>query len=849
VTWSLKRAWKLAAVLGIWASVAAADPGEPALTGTIYDQSGGAVPGAAVRLQKDGTDVAHATSDVRGVFEFAGLPRGRYVLQVTLDGFETHTTEITTGARGAPLRVTLRIADLAEDVLVGAESAPTRADANRDAVSVGGEMLATLPALDDDPLAALAGFLDPGSVGSGGPMLVVDGAEASRVRVPPSAIAEVRINQNPYSAEYFRPGRGRVEIITKQADSEYHGSVNASLRDARLDAQDLFAAEKPRQQRRRFDGYLAGPVPGSAQTRFRLSLQRRDDDAQALVVAVGPQGEIRQNVPTPRTATELALRLDRSLGGRHSAWAEYALDDNTSRNQGVGGFALPDVATDEWWREHDLGLGHQFQAASGFLSQLTLQLEWNGGATTSVNRGARRVVAEAFTSGGAQADERSHAFEMKLFENVTWSRGKHLVKAGLQIADVSRRTIDDRTNREGTFYYATLGDYEVGNPYAFTRQAGNGLVTIRPVAVAGYVQDEVQLRQGLSVAGGARYDYQNLSHGGMLSPRVFAAYAPGKGKLVLRAGAGLFNDRVPAHLAFDVIQYDGAHLASVLVLDPASDDPAQVLALGTQPANLTRFASDLRLPYSIQYSLAAEWQAAKATTVSATYRGSRGVSMFRSRDVNAPLGPDYAERPDPTVGRIREIESAGRQEGDALDLAMKTRIGKVVSGLLQYTLSRTDANTTGLSFFPALSADPLAEWGPIDDDRRHRLNVVTGAEWRRVARIGVSLYAASGAPYTLTTGRDLNRDGLANERPPGVGRNTLRAHGYVNLDVRVARDVFFDRARREKGPRATLGLDVFNVLNHRSPVAIVGNLSSVFFGQAVSAMPARRLQLSARFNF
>jgi hypothetical protein len=846
---SLRRAWDVVMLFGMWASLAAAGSVER-LTGTVYDPSGGVIPGAAVRLQKDGAEVAHTTSGLQGEFAFEALPKGRYDLEITLDGFEPYKGEVTPGGKAAPIKVTLRIGGLAEDVVVGAEETPsTRSDANRDALSVDSEGLAALPALDDDPIAALAGFLDPGSAGAGGATLIVDGAEADRITVPSSAIAEIKINENPYSAEYSRPGRGRIQVITKQADAQYHGSLNASFRDARLDAKDFLATDKAAEQRRGFDGYLAGPFPGSRKTRFRLAGRRRDDDTQALVVAVGRDGDIRQNVPTPRDVTELSLRLDRPVGDRHSVWAEYALEDNVSRNQGVGGFALPEVATDQSWHEQGLDLGHQFLAPSGFLSQLTVRLEWNRGATTSLNPGPRRVVAESFITGGAQADHLSNAFEMKLSENVTWSRGKHLVKAGLQIADLSRRTTQDLSNREGTFSYSTIDDYELGQPYAFTRQTGDGIVSITPVSIGGYVQDEVQVRPDLSVAAGIRYDYQNLSHHGMPSPRVFAAYAPGKSKLVFRAGAGLFSDRVPPYVAFDVAQYDGGHLASVLVLDPSSDDPARIPALGAQPTNLVRFASDLRLPYTIQYSLGAEWQFRKSTTLSATYRGSRGVSMFRSRDVNAPAAPLFAARPDPTVGRIRLIESAGRQEGDALDVTVKTRAGKALSGMLQYTLARTRSNTGGLSFFPAQSAEPLAEWGPMDDDRLHRLSMIASADLRGLAKVGLTLYAASGGAYSLVTGRDDNRDGLANERPEGVGRNSLRGPGYLTLDVRLARDVFFDRARRAKGPTALLSVDVFNVLNRRSPTTIVGNLSSELLGEPVAFMPARRVQLSARVSF
>jgi len=61
--------------------------------------------------------------------------------------------------------------------------------------------------------------------GSGGAVVTVDGMTVSDVGVPASAIQEVRINQNPYSAEYAAPGKNRIEIITKNGSSDFHGSL------------------------------------------------------------------------------------------------------------------------------------------------------------------------------------------------------------------------------------------------------------------------------------------------------------------------------------------------------------------------------------------------------------------------------------------------------------------------------------------------------------------------------------------------------------------------------------------------------------------------------------------------
>jgi hypothetical protein len=810
------------------------------------------VPGAAVVLKGgDGAALSSATADPKGAFSFEGLATGRYELEVRHEGFRVFTARVVVDARPRPpLRVVLEIAGVVEEVTVGREGLSMGWQDNRDAVSVDQRSLQGLPAFDQDYIATLSAFLDPGAIGSAGVSLVVDGAEANRVLVSPSAIQEIKINQNPYSAEYFRPGRGRIEVITKQGSPEYHGTFNFIFRDSSLNARDSFAPEKAPEQRRIYEGYLSGPVGRSKSTSFQLSINRREEDLQSVVVAVVPQGEIRENVPTPRRNTDFSARLTRQLGAKHTLWAQYALEHRAATNQGAGGFTLPEAAADASYHEDNLDLSDQVMVSPKVMNQLYLHLEWNHGSTSSVSSGTRIVVPDAFTGGGAQADQRSTEMDVKLFESFSWSFGKHLLKAGFQAAEWSHRTYDDLTNRGGTLYFSSLQDYEQGRPYAFTLQAGNGYVPLFQKIVGAFLQDEVKLDSRLSVAFGARYDHQNLLPDGQLAGRVFAAFAPGKSRtVVLRAGLGVFSDRFPPFAAADLIRYDGRHLDSYLLLDPTYAKVAPDSGrLSAQPTNLARLDPTIRTPYTTQYSLGGEWQLAKATTLVATYVGSRGLGLLRSRDVNAPL-PDHAGRPNPAEGRVRQIESAGHQASDALELGFRGKVGKAFTGLAQYTLSRTDNNTGGVAYFPANSYDPLADWGPADLDQRHRANLLGTLDLEGLVKVGIGVSAASGKPYTLTTGRDDNHDGLTGDRPPGVGRNALRTPGFANLDLQLSRQVRFDRSKGEKGPTATVGIAVFNALNTVSHTVIVGNQSSPLLGRAVAALPPRRVQLSARFSF
>jgi hypothetical protein len=231
------------------------------------------------------------------------------------------------------------------------------------------------------------------------------------------------------------------------------------------------------------------------------------------------------------------------------------------------------------------------------------------------------------------------------------------------------------------------------------------------------------------------------------------------------------------------------------------------------------------------------------------YRGNRGVKMYRSRDANAPLPPDYLVRPNPSIGVLRQIESSGRQAGNAVDFTLQGEVTRWFTGLAQYTLSETKNNTGGITWLPANQYDPSGEWSRADFDQRHRFNMLGSFAPAKHVNIGVGVSLNSGAPYTITTGTDPFHTGMSNARPSGVPRNSLPGPAYADIDIRLARDFYVSRAKKDKGAVATIALDAFDAPNHVNYAGYVGSLTSPFFGKPISALPTRRLQLSLRFKF
>jgi hypothetical protein len=829
------------------------------LTGMVLDPTEAGVAGARLSLQRnDGSQPIQATADPTGAFHFPGLLPGSYKLAVEHEGFTPATSQVRIGNRApAPLVVRLRVADLRSAVTVtdqAAELSTNSAD-NLDTVSLDRNALDNLPIFDQDYVGTMSRFLDAGSVATGGVTLVVDGIEATRAGVSASAIQEVKINQDPYSAEFPRPGRGRIEIITKPGSSEYHGTFNFLFRDYLLNARDPFSLTRPYEQRRIFEGSLTGPLGHSRKTSFLISANREEEDVQAVIFAEGLSGPIQQTVPAPARNTELSGSVTHQIGQDHLISFRGLYSHRSIENQGAGGLTLPEEAANFEDREDIVFFNYRGPLTKKLYNLFRMFIGRQHTPTTSVNPGPKLVVLGAFTGGGAQADRLQTENHIALNEVVAWTGQKHTVRFGFNVPDISRRGLDDNTNTAGTYTFSSLQDYQLRRPFSLVRQSGNGHVIFVEKVLGGFVQDEFKPRPNLQFSFGLRYDWQNYFHDvDNFAPRVSFAWSPGKSrKTVIRGGSGYFYDRTGPLAIFDLIRYNGQQLLQYVINNPPYPDPN-----ATGPTSIVRLDPTVRLPALLQYGVGIERQLRKSTTLSVNYYGTRGTNLFRSRDVNAPPPPFYLARPNPQFSVWRQIESSADLKSNSLEVALRGNVTRYFTGMIQYTLAKAYNNTggnslagarTSLNSFPADSYNLTGEWARADFDQRHRFNLLGTVTPNKNLKLGVALALYTGMPYTMTTGQDNNHDGMANDRPPGVPRNSLHGPAYADLDLRWSRDFYLMDARKDKGPTATIALDAFNALNHVNYTSFVGIVTSPFFEKPVSALPTRRLQASLRFRF
>jgi len=687
----MKRIRALAALL-VFLSVHGAAQTAASLHGVLTDPSGASVPGALVQLRGAGVD-QRAKTDAGGKYSFDGIKPGKYTVRFIAKGFtllEQKDVEI-----GQPTVLDEQLAIAAENQVVNVEAEANAVSAdtaeNGDALVLKEKELA---ALSDDPdelssqLQALAG---PGG-GPDGAQIYIDGFTGGNLP-PKSSIREVRINSNPFSPEYDRPGFGRIQIFTKPGSDKIRGQGFIQYNKEALNSRSplLDQSKRPPYQQRFFGLSLSGPLLKSKAS-FGFDAEHRTIDENAFILATTLDASlnpltVNQALLTPQYRTTLTPRLDYSINANNTLTVRYQNTRVEMDKEGAGGFSLSDQAFNQASSENTLQITESAVLSPRALNETRFQYMRSALNDVADNSTPALIVAGAFQSGGPQiGDSASITNNWELTNTSTYTKGTHVFKWGGRVRQSFLRDTSVN-NFGGTFTFfggigpeldadnqpiagtsEQLSALEVyqrtrlfeqeglsaaqiralgGGASQFSLSAGMPTTALRQLDTGLFVNDDWRVRPNLTFSYGLRYEAQtNIGDHGDLAPRLAVAWGIDGGatkaaKTVLRAGFGVFYDRIGITDSLNAMRYNGLTQESFLILNP--DFFPTIPALS--------YLQSSQQPQQLQLLYAGHSSAAHLSSE----RGG-GQAGESARSVQRQL----YRQPRRTPGALREHQHAGR---------------------------------------------------------------------------------------------------------------------------------------------------------------------------------------------
>ena len=869
------------------ASPAMGQIGQPAqLRVTVVDQTGASIPSAHVVVTNGAGFTAQADVDQRGQVTLTSLPVGSVRLQVESVGFSSYDATVTLRRGNNNQTVTLGIAGLQEEIVVNET-------ANAD--SRGNSLTTTL---EEDEIAQLSDDPDElreqleAMTGGAGAVFQVNGFTGGRLPNR-DEIRQIRFRTNSFAADNHDAGRVMVEIITRPGLTEWSGNANIGLRTDVLNARNAFAHAKTPEQFRRFTAGLRGPlVQNRTSLRFNVDGNRSFDST--TIVALRPDGRVADQVRRPFEQTNVTAGLEHGFNMNQTLRFEYRRSEDARHNLGVGNFNLMDRAFERSSNEHQVRTSLQSIVSRSALNELRVQWNYEETASASMSNAPAVIVIDAFSTGGAGVSSEGSTRTLEVADNFDFNVGRHAMRAGMLLEAGAFRNLDAR-NAAGTFTFGSLEAFLASAPNTFTQRLGQLQTAFSQYQLGVYWQDDFRLNRSLSLSVGVREELQTHVGDAMnLMPRVGFTFNRPRSRTTIRGGYGIFHDWYEANLHDQTLRVTGELGAQrdLLVLNPGYPDPTGEVTATVLGSGRVQADPDLDMPYVHQASIGLERAVTQALTLQTSYMRIRGYNQLRSRDVNAP--DEFGVRPEPGIGTVTQIESTGRSASDRINVNAVYRLAERRTFInVNYTWSSVRNHADNALSLPADSRNPDAEWGPAGQDVRHRFNVNVNIGLPLGVRANVGGTAQSAAPYNITTGHDDNRDGVSNDRPAGVSRNSARGAARYDTNVRFSRGFGFGGVREsQRGPggggpvviaggpggggpggggpggggqgggfggpgagdanerfRLEFYVQGFNILNRTNFVNFSGNLQSPFFGTPTSAAQARRVEVGMQFRF
>jgi hypothetical protein len=788
------------------ASASPAQTSDASLHGQVVDPSGGVVTKARVIVTTPDGRKLRAITNRQGEFDLNGLAPGKYSVEIIAKGFapnKNETVQVTAG-QVQNLSVFLRIEEQKQQIEV--TDNPAAGDVNPmnngGGIVISGEELDALPDDPDELQTDLESLAGP-SAGPNGGQFYIDGFTGGRLP-PKSAIREIRINQDPFSAEYDKVGYGRVEIFTKPGSDKWHGQMSVNGNDSAFNSKNPFAPSKLPYYSMQSSGNVGGPLSKKASFFFSVGERNVHDLAIVNAEIVNSASQVvpfSESVQNPRAGVNIRPRLDYQLAKNNSLSVRYLYSRDDTTNNGVGGFTLSSQASRLLNTGQTLQVSDTQVFGTRIVNETRFQYLRHESTQIAKSTAPTIVVPLAFNGGGSNAGnliDDTNRYEFQNYTSIQFT--KHFLKFGARL-----RGLTDSNNStsgfNGSYIFPSIHAYQqqllgqgfFATQYSVTGTPNNPSIPPNPhasvsqVDVGLYVEDDWRVRPNVTLSYGLRFESQNnISDHADWAPRLGFAWGIGGGgktrpKGVLRAGFGIFYDRFEASNVLQADRLNGTREAQFIVTNPSFflNPPT---ALPSVPATLPttyRIDHNLRAPYLMESAVSLETQLTKIATLKISYLNSRGWDQFLLNNINTPLpgtvispyylNPTTGTRPfGDAAGNIYQYESEGIFRQNQLFVETTIRAGAKLMLFGYYVLNYANGDTSGAASFPSNPYNILQDYGRASFDIRSRATIGGSIALPYGVRLSPFMVASSGSPYNISLSQDLIGSSQFNQRPAFV---------------------------------------------------------------------------------
>ncbi len=887
------------------------------IEGTVTDPSGSVVAGAKVRITNLDTGTAReVTTSDSGFYRAPLLPLGRYEVVVEQSGFNRFSQSGITLSAGqaATIDIGLKVGAVSNEVTITSD-API-ADTSK--IELGRTISQTevqnLPLPSRNPYNF--GLLQPGingfeNVEFGVPRFNANGYKSrinyqldgstntqkdrAGLRLSPISevfVREVQVVSNGFAPEFGQTSGVVYNAITPSGTNKFHGTGAYFLRRTSFVARPFFLRPDIAKADPGLDnpiGSLGGPlVKDKAHFYIGYEYVKRQLQ-QDRVVTVTTANATALGLPTPvgfipasQKTNFFIVRPDWKIGNSNEVFGRYTLFKNNSPNNIGGGLNTLQRSID-FTDNIQIINGQVISIISqNLVNELRLQysrrnqpnvLNSNSGTGPSVTvSGIAQFGAPAPGDGPNLLNQRN----TQIVDNMTWTRGNHSFKGGVDAQFIRDRRIVALTP---TYTFASIQTYldarsgvNTRSYATFAQIAGEPKIEYNTEFYSLFFQDDWRVKPNLKVTYGLRYEMYDVPKArgnapldisrkfnrdtNNFAPRLGLAYSFGSfggRKTVIRASAGIFYDAPGLLFYQNAIQNNGDPLTRSFSLrptdpgSPAFPNSATLTGVAPPKVSIDAISPSFANLYSFNQNLQIEQELGKDFSVTAGYVHVRGNRIPVVRRTNLPpitgtLGDGRAifgtaARPNTDFNNIDITESVGQSVYNAGSLTLNKRFSHGVQMSASYTLSH------GIDDAPEINIIDSTEF-PSDptNRRRDRANSLADQRHTFIAssvinpqfklsngfanaifngnQIGIIARANTGFRVNVRGNRDLNGDGVAtNDRPLFGGRNTQTTGNVRQLDLRYSRFIPIHEAMRIE----IIGefTNLFNILNISSVNAVV----------------------------